>query len=175
MGSRGPLPDATSERGRQRARLGRVPGTAVVERGRDPHPAVIPEPPADLVEPDGIDAWACAWEREWAHESDRRTILHLARLEQERAVTVRAVDQHGPVLWRPVVTPRGDVAGQEAYANPAVREVRRLDAAIAPLRAALGLSPLSRARLGQAVVDLHAKENAFTRLRAMREGTADDA
>jgi Phage terminase, small subunit len=174
MGSRGPLPKSRSLRGEQRARVaaGTVMAGAelpVVADGDTAalHPLTIPDAPSDLGVA-GLASWGDAWRLPWAYESDRAVIEQLARLEDERAELRADVDARGPVLTKPLTTSRGEVVGDEAYANPAIRELRRLDQSILPLRDRLGLSPLARARLGLEVVNLHRGNSALEDLKRRR-------
>jgi P27 family predicted phage terminase small subunit len=131
------------------------------------HPLTIPDAPSDLGVA-GLASWGDAWRLPWAYESDRAVIEQLARLEDERAELRADVDARGPVLTKPLTTSRGEVVGDEAYANPAIRELRRLDQSILPLRDRLGLSPLARARLGLEVVNLHRGNSALEDLKRRR-------
>lgn len=123
------------------------------------HPASTPPAPDDLGEA-GLVAWVDAWALPWTAAVDAGAILNLARLEDERALLRAAVDEHGVLIEKAQISPKGDVVGSELYANPAVRELRRVDAATLALRDRLGLTPLTRARLGLALVELEAKEDA---------------
>jgi hypothetical protein len=123
------------------------------------HPWPVPEAPTDLAEA-GLAVWADAWALPWTAAADRGAILNLCRLEDERALLKAALDEHGAMLSKPVVTPKGDVVGQESYANPVLRELRRVDVAVLALRDRLGLTPLYRARLGLALVELEVKQDA---------------
>lgn len=165
MGSRGPVPRRDSRRNRRS-------GASL---------SLVSERPGRLpVVPDGLGgageaAWREAWSCEWALTSDARAIEHLARLEDERAALL---DEIGSdlLLEKVLVSPRGDVVGSERYANPLLRELRRLDSPIQTLRDRLGLSPMARARLGQAVVAIRKDERALERDRIMRgyEGVLGD-
>lgn len=159
MGARGPLPDPKSRRSQTKARKSaKIPprrratsrDLAVVPTS---HPEAIPAPPADLKDA-GRAAWIEAWSVPWAYESDGRAIARLARLEDERAILLEGLRAVGSLLEKPIVTPKGEVVGTEYYTNPAHRELRRLDTAIKELQAPLGLTPMARSRLGQAVVAL---------------------
>jgi P27 family predicted phage terminase small subunit len=164
--SRGPLPQANSERGRARAAKAARSTALMVVRGRavaGARPDEAPEAPADLGET-GLAVWRECWACEWSHRQDRSAIEHLCRLEDERAELLAAVEAAGLLLSKPVVTPRGDVVGEELYANPLLRELRRLDGPIVTLRDRLGVAPMARARLGQAVVELRRGESALAKL-----------
>jgi hypothetical protein len=158
MGARGPLPQANSRRGERRrssTALALAPG----------HPERLPATPNDLGTA-GREAWREAWRCEWALTTDARAIEHLARLEDERAAVLETIGSD-LLLEKVLVSPKGDVVGSERYANPLLRELRRLDSPILALRAALGLSPMARARLGQAVVRIRKDERALERERIM--------
>lgn len=94
--------------------------------------------------------------------SDARAIEHLARLEDERAAILVEIGSN-LMLEKAQVTPKGEIVGSESYANPLLRELRRLDAPMQTLRDRLGLTPVARARLGQAVVQLRKDERALQR------------
>ncbi len=112
--------------------------------------------------------WSDAWALPWTAAADRGAILNLCRLEDERALLAAAVESHGAVLEKVLTSARGDVVGTELYPNPAHRELRRIDAALLALRDRLGLSPLYRARLGLALVELEKQESAaVVRLRTL--------
>jgi hypothetical protein len=155
------LPDPKSRRGLARARGEKSP-VAAPAFGR---PEFLPSAPDDLGT-SGVAAWGEAWACEWAHISDRGSIEQLARLEDERS-SLRAAVGDDVLLEKPLVSPRGEVVGTDRYANPLLREMRRLDVPIQALRDRLGLSPLARARLGQAVVQLRKDERALERERIM--------
>jgi len=125
----------------------------------------------------GRQAWRVAWGCEWVLGSDRQAVEHLAALEDEVELLRDEIDAHGAVLERPIVTPRGEIAGSERYANPAIRELARLDAPRIALRDRLGLAPMSRARLGLAVLDLQRADErrASARERILRAARADAA
>lgn len=161
MGARGPLALPSSRRGSRRSQSSAVL-TVVPSR-----PSTVPEVPEGLGGA-GRSAWMEAWSCEWALTSDARSIEHLARLEDERVALLETVGAD-LLLVKVIVSPKGDVVGEEQYANPLLRELRRLDAPIQTLRDRLGLSPMARARLGQAVVQLRKDERALERERIMAE------
>lgn len=150
---RGELPNPNSERGRKRGEIAPV----VHAEG---HPAVIPDVPPELAGSAAAQrAWCGAWACPWAHVSDGLAIRTLAELESERERLRADLDRDGTTLKRPVVSPAtGNVIGSELYAHPGLAHLRRLDACVQPLRRELGLTPLSRARLGLSVVTLQSKE-----------------
>jgi hypothetical protein len=89
----------------------------------------------------------------WAHSSDRATIDHLCRLEDAAQELCAVLDCDGPVLKKPLISPRGEVVGEECYEHPGLKGLRALDKPLLELRAALWLDPQSRARLKLAVQD----------------------
>jgi len=170
--SRGPLPQVASRRGQTRAKS---PKAEIVPIRATRHPAPAPDAPADLGE-SGRVVWHDGWSLPWTAAADRGAILNLARLEDERALLKEAVDEHGAVLSKVVTSARGDVVGNELYPNPAHRELRRVDAAILALRDRLGLTPLYRARLGLALVELEKSESlALISLRSKYRSYGEDA
>lgn len=162
--TRGPLPDPHSARGHARAKAeAKTLKAEIVPVRQVPvkatrHPAQVPTAPRGL-SPAGRASWRESWALPWTALADRGAIANLARLEDERALLTAAIRQHGVILSKVLVSPKGDVVGDELYANPASRELRRVDAAILSLRDRLGLTPLYRARLGLALVELEEKEN----------------
>jgi hypothetical protein len=138
--TRGPLPGANPRRVKKAAAKR---SSAIVPATQ--HPGSVPNPPIPLA-PAGQAAWAHAWSVPWTALSDQPAILNLAQLEDERALLRKSVDDHGILLSKPIVSPKGEIVGDETYVNPALRELRRTDVQILALRDRLGLSPLSRAR-----------------------------
>lgn len=115
-------------------------------------PDGIPAPPEGLGD-DGREAWALAWGSNWSKAPDAATIAHLARLEDEAANMIVMIEQQGVTQKRPIVTPKGEIAGEEIVMHPGINELRKLDAQLVKIRAALGLDPSSRARLGVEMYD----------------------
>jgi P27 family predicted phage terminase small subunit len=101
----------------------------------------------------GQAAWTIAWAQPWISAADRRQVEHLCRLEDQAEVLCEQLDKLGPMLKRPIVSPRGDVVGVEAYENPSLKGLRALDKQLLLLRASLGLDPQSRARMRLEVED----------------------
>jgi P27 family predicted phage terminase small subunit len=158
MGTRGPLPDP-----QRRKRIGTARNSALPVEVIPPSDPPLPvRPPAGLGEA-GKAVWASLRCLEWVQPSDRAGVVRLCELEDERATLRAALDEYGPVLSKPVTTARGDLVGTELYANPAIRELRRLDAQILELLKAFGLTPMSRARLGLAVIAAK-KDGVLTQL-----------
>jgi P27 family predicted phage terminase small subunit len=166
VGQRGPLPNAERN---QRVRPTRSKAALVAVKTTATVPALPAKPPVGLGKA-GRAVWTALHGLEWTQPSDQLAIIRLAELEDERALLRQALDDKGPVLTKPVTTSRGDVVGSEDYANPALREIRRCDAQIAELHKGFGLTPLSRARLGLAVIAVSREENTLARLRARRAG-----
>jgi len=158
MGKRGPLPN-----GQRQTRLGKVPRTALLADQSEPAEPTLPaRAPAGLGKA-GKSVWANLRQLKWAQPSDQAGAMRLAQLEDERASLRGSLDEHGAVLSKPVTTSRGDVVGSELYANPALRELRRLDAQIIDLLKGFGLTPMARARLGLAVISAK-KDSTLTDL-----------
>lgn len=166
MGARGPLPNAERN---QRVRPTRSKAALVAVQSPSIVPAIPAKPPAGLGKA-GKAVWSALRGLEWTQPSDLLAITRLAQLEDERALLAKALDDKGAVLTKPVTTSRGDVVGSEDYSNPAIREMRRLDAQILELHKGFGLTPMARARLGLAVIAMTEKENTLAKLRARRSG-----
>jgi hypothetical protein len=166
MGSRGPIPDKNSGRAERRERAAQskelVPATPT-----SVHPTTIPDAPSDLGAA-GRECWRSLWLAPQMLTGDAGAIAAASRLEDEAAVLRATVQEHGPLLSRPVTTSRGEVVGSESYANPAIRELRRVEQASLALMRELGLSPWSRARLGLAVVEVQEKTSWLDDLRERR-------
>ena len=77
----------------------------------------------------------------WTETPDAMTIEHLARLEDRAERLAGELDRDGLTLRRPLVSPRGEVVGEEHYPHPALTVLRALDRQLVELRAALGLDP----------------------------------
>jgi hypothetical protein len=77
------------------------------------------------------------------------------------------------VLAEPIVSPKGDVVGERRYAHPLLAELHRRDGTIGLLRDRLGLTPMARARLGQAVVVALKSELEKERLMAKYAAAAE--
>ncbi len=155
MGTRGPLADPA----RQRSAGSKLGSKALVavDDGRLPV-----KPPKGLGEA-GQATWKTMATLEWVNTSDGPALARLAQLEDERVRLCEALDAHGAVLAKPVTSARGDVVGEEVYANPALRELRRIDAQIIEVLKLFGAMPMARARLGLAVVSA-AKDVTITEL-----------
>lgn len=122
----------------------------------------IPEPPEDLSD-DARRLWSELWtgfSGVLSAELDRATVERLCDLADERAVLRRALEEHGPLLEEPIVTPKGDVVGTRLVANPAAKQLREVDKQLTALSDRLGLSPAARARLGLTIA--HAQALAHT-------------
>jgi hypothetical protein len=170
--SRGPLPDQKSEKTRKLAKKGVARALSLREL-QPAHPRTVPDAP-DEFDDVGIDAWHEAWSPPWVLESDRLTVLQLARVEQEAGEMRTKLAALGSVLVEPITNSRGDIVGKRAYANPAVRELRRCGAEAMQLRALLGMSPTNRARLGIQVLEVEKQKTALEELfesRAKRMGS----
>jgi hypothetical protein len=170
MGSRGPLPNSAGRRQVRRATTKKVRSAAVVPA----EPSKLPAAPDGLGEP-GRAVWDELGALDWTATSDTGSALRLAQLEDERAVLAETLKATGPLLAEPIVTPRGDIVGERQVANPLMRELRRLDAEILKLRDRFGLLPLSRARLGIAVMELARDDKAVERVMARYRAAASEA
>ena len=109
-------------------------------------PDRAPKAPEGLGEP-GRTAWVEAWGTGWLDAADRAQVAHLARLEDEAEALAERIECDGPVARRPIVSPRGDVVGEEWVAHPLLGQLRRLGTELQAVRASLALTPASRARL----------------------------
>jgi hypothetical protein len=106
-------------------------------------------------------------------ESDRGAVLALARLEDDAAELRAAVDRLGVVLEEPIVTPRGDIAGTRVCVNPAVAALARLSTPLRDLRGLLGMTPMSRARLGIGLLELQEAGDRAAKASRMRSYMVD--
>jgi len=167
VGARGPLPNVERN---QRVRPTRSKAVMAAVQSPTIVPALPAKPPADLGKA-GKAVWMALRNLEWTQPSDQLAIIRLAQLEDERALLRKTLDDQGAVLTKPVTTSRGDVVGSEEYANPAIREMRRLDAQILELHKGFGLTPMARARLGLAVIAMTKEETTLATLRARRSRT----
>jgi P27 family predicted phage terminase small subunit len=173
MGRRGPLPDPNSQRQQDKARKAAV--TALVPAGRNP-PTVL-ESPHDLGAA-GRATWEQVWTQPQVSSGDVSTVRQLCALQDQTAGLQASLEEHGSILTKPSVTPRGDVVGEERYPNPALRELRRIGTEELALAKELGLTPTARARLGLAVVDIQSKMkpdflDILRKERAKRRGEPD--
>jgi P27 family predicted phage terminase small subunit len=170
MGSRGPLAD--DER---RQRLGtasrsarRLPALSVALTPISKPPA----PPRGLG-PAGRRFWREVWESAvWLTERDRSTILALACLEDDLQAYRAAVAAEGVLISEPLQNARGDIIGTRKVPNPAVRMIRDAERRSLDLKAALGLTPSSSARLGLTVVEARSRQQSLARsLAAAKKGS----
>jgi len=79
---------------------------------------------------------------------DGLTVRRFCDVLEERDEVMAAWKEHGPLLSEPIVTPRGDIAGERLVANPAAAMLRGLDKELDALSDRLALTPAARARLG---------------------------
>ena len=77
---------------------------------------------------------------------DGVSVQRFCQLVDDRA-TVATELVRGPVLERPIVSPRGDVVGTELYPNPAASMLRQLDKALDALADRLGIVPSAEIRV----------------------------
>jgi len=118
---------------------------------------VIPPPPSDLGTA-GARAWASVWEGIQVQSSDALVVSQLCRLEDEASELRELISAEGAMLTRKQSTSKGEIVGEECYAHPGIRELRRIGSEQLVILKELGLSPTARARLGLAV--LHAVKEA---------------
>jgi P27 family predicted phage terminase small subunit len=109
--------------------------------------------------------WQTAWSLNWITSADAAQIEHLARLEDQAQTLCDQLAHDGTVLTKPLVSPRGEVIGDERYEHPALRALRGLDKPLLELRKSLGLDPQSRARLCLSVQE---EPNELDELKAKR-------
>jgi P27 family predicted phage terminase small subunit len=96
---------------------------------------------------------------------DRTTVSRFVDLITERTMWADALDERGVLLEEPIQNARGDVLeGVRVVANPAARELRRLDTALDHMIAQLALSPTARAKLGLTVSAARVNESAVDSL-----------
>lgn len=127
--------------------------------------------PADVGER-GAAVWSAAWRSApWLTEQDAATLEALVRLEDEAATYRAALVEHGAILTEVMISPKGDVVGERFVANPAEAMLRRVERSVREFRAALGLTPVARARLGLVEVESQSKLEAL-RSRHPRAGRA---
>ncbi|MGH7861578.1 MAG: P27 family phage terminase small subunit [Candidatus Dormibacteraceae bacterium] len=108
----------------------------------------LPGPPAGL-DAAAVQLWQeLAAEAPWLTLADRSSVEDLTRLYIDLGDLRAAVRERGVVIEEVIPDPRGGVVGTRLVANPAAALALRTQAAIGSLRASLGLSPQSRARLG---------------------------
>lgn len=164
---RGPIPKP------ERQRRPRKPA-GVVAAAEVQAPKLSTKAPADLGAP-GRATWTALAGLEWAQTSDGVALRRLCELEDERATLRAALDKHGPMLEKPLVSPKGEVVGTEHYANPLIRELRRLDGQIVELLKGFGLTPMARARLGLAVIAAEKDREVVGRIMASYRRAAAEA
>jgi phage terminase small subunit len=86
------------------------------------------------------------------------------RLTVERQQYQTALDALGLVLEEAQITPTGAVVGQRIVLNPLIPALRAIDRALDSVSDRLGLSPVSRARLGLTVSNALAAEATAERI-----------
>jgi P27 family predicted phage terminase small subunit len=127
---------------------GRSRSTAVeVARPAVPAVAGVPDPPDSVLD---VELWNRIWS---AMPPGVLTELDVTVVDRFISVTMEreqwaALVRQAPLLREPIVTPRGDVAGERLVINPAAKALRDVGKELDSLTLQLGLSPQSRARLG---------------------------
>ncbi len=86
--------------------------------------------------------------------TDASMVAQSCRLQDEGASLRAALQEHGAILKKPTITPRGEVVGTEYYSHPSLRELRRIGSEELALAKELGISPQARVRLGLAAINL---------------------
>jgi hypothetical protein len=92
-------------------------------------------------------------------DADSLTVDRLAHLEDEAAAIRAIVTEDGPMLRKPLVSPKGEVLGETTYAHPGLLQLRKIGAEAADLCDALGLTPVARKALGLTVADERLSDN----------------
>lgn len=145
MGSRGPVRGTGG-----RPLGGRAPSSPVVLPTLLPsRPAEPPDPPAGLREA-GLALWESVWQSiPWVTEGEHGAVVaELCRVHDEIDLYRRELEERGPLLAEPILSPQGFVAGEKMVPNPCEAMLRRADATAERLWAALGLTPAAKLRLG---------------------------
>jgi hypothetical protein len=117
----------------------------------------------------GRAVWRSVWKLSRIEPCDAPSVERLARLEDQAAGLRAELAEHGSVLKRPIVSPLGDVVGEEFYPSPTLTPLRRIGAEAAVLCRELGLSPSGRHALGLAVLADPEGPDKLDELRAKRE------
>jgi len=156
MGRRGPIPGAPNAGGPQsdhepqRPSRRKRPATAAL--------TVVQSRDIDLDHPASLGKVGCAtWDEivdsiPGRHDHlDLPTLTRFCELVEERDRYRVALENLGPLLSEPMVSPSGAVVGERIVPNPAEQMLRRIDKALDVLSAVLALSPGSRARMGLTV------------------------
>jgi P27 family predicted phage terminase small subunit len=95
---------------------------------------------------------------------DAPMLERFCRLTVERQQYQTALDALGLVLEEAQITPTGAVVGQRIVLNPLIPALRAIDRALDSVSDRLGLSPVSRARLGLTVSNALAAEATAERI-----------
>lgn len=144
MGARGPLPKPAvqSQGHRKRTPRGeaRPTGTVSLLPVADVPERVIPDPPPDLL-PDVMEQWEAFW------QSDVSQVIQPENMAQVRRLFL-FYDQYSRAMAvaRKALAVKGSTG--QIRVNPLADHALKLDASIVRLENELGLTPLSRARLG---------------------------
>src|SRR5262249_16634219 len=124
----------------------------------------------------GKAVWQTAWSMDWITPADAAQVAHLAVLEDRAATLCDYLARDGTTLTKPLVSPRGEVVGDERYEHPALRALRGLDKPLHDLPKSPGFAPKSGPRLclqveeePTEVDELKAQREA--RLKVQRDGT----
>lgn len=155
-------------------RRGRLPGSSYGLQQNDPKKALAvvddddepttPAAPTHLGEL-GRSVWELVFsEGSWLTQGDQLAVLRLAETAQLRQKVIEAIDSQGILLERRIVAYGRVTDATELFANPALRELQRLDQTMAELTQALGLSPAARARLGVSVSTTELRRAEMERL-----------
>jgi P27 family predicted phage terminase small subunit len=147
----------------ERARIARSRGELPVISGD----RTVPPVPLHLRKT-GRAIWDLAWKAPWTLDSDVAAVDDLCVLEDDVADFTAQVSADGLVHEKTLTSARGDIVGTELQAHPLLIEIRRCRALANQLRKELGLTPVSRARLGLSVVEGETKKSEYERLAEMR-------
>jgi hypothetical protein len=97
--------------------------------------------------------WKTITELPRVEAADWLTVNRLAYLEDEAQALRAIINEDGPMLKQPIVSPTGQVLGETRYAHPGLAQLRRIGREAGELCVELGLTPAARKALGLTVVD----------------------
>lgn len=109
---------------------------------------LIPKVPDELKTEGARAAWRAAWSLPQTKPEDESAVLQLCRLEDEAAGLRKEIEKQGSFLYKPVQNARGEVIGEEGYANPLTAHLRKIGAEAHGLLNGLGMTSYGRKRLG---------------------------
>ena len=163
MGVRGPVPISNPRRDRGNVRNLPAPVLINTEVERP-----VPRAPKGLRQA-GKAEWAATWQAPWITDTDRGSVIELCHLADELADIRRLLAEAGRVQTVPIQNARGQIVGEEVKANPLERQLRVAEKLYLDLRIQLGLTPMSKARLGLLAVSANREKTKLDRLLEARE------